>query len=256
MLNNPVRSAARVLDLLEHLARREAGVSLTETAASLALPKSSTLMLLRTLVSRGYATRDEADRYALDPIFRTHGFGWGGQQHARLIALAKPVMEALCETVGETVLIGVAEGNSVRCLAKVVSQQILRYDFDTSVRTPFYCTAMGRVLTAFAPPDQGEAMLRSTRRVKQTPSTVTDLDALRAIVSRVRAEGIAIVEEEWVLGGTGVAVPVFDSTGAVAATLDIGCVTTRFHTKSEALAAELRAAGRRLTAALSAPAAS
>ena len=64
MLNNSVRSAARALDLLEHLAQREAGTSLSETAAALSLPKSSTLMLLRTLTSRGYVTRDEADRYA------------------------------------------------------------------------------------------------------------------------------------------------------------------------------------------------
>ncbi len=255
MLNNSVRSAARALDLLEHLAQREAGTSLSETAAALSLPKSSTLMLLRTLTSRGYVTRDEADRYALNEVFRTHGFSWGGQRHARLLALARPLMEHLCEDVGETVLLGVAEGNSVRSLSKVVSQQMLRYDFDINIRAPFYCTAMGRVLMAFSPPEQCEAMLRSTRRVKQTPSTVTDLDTLRAIIAGVRKDRIAIVEEEWVLGGTGVAVPLLSPDGTIAATLDVGCVTPRFHAKRDALIGHLRAAGERLTAALSAPSA-
>ncbi|MFC7556101.1 IclR family transcriptional regulator [Pseudoroseomonas wenyumeiae] len=208
-MNDTVRSAARVLDLLEHLASRGEGASLSELATALALPKSSTLMLLRTLTARGYVTRDTADRYALNELFRQHGFGWGGQHQARLLAHARPIMEQLCEEVGETVLLGVAESDGVRSLCKVVSQQMLRYDFDIATRSPFYCTAMGRVLMAFAPPDEAEAMLGAVPRTQQTPSTVTDLAALHRIVARVREEKIAIVEEEWVLGGTGVAVPVF-----------------------------------------------
>jgi DNA-binding IclR family transcriptional regulator len=253
-LNDTVRSAARVLDLLEHLSGRSEGASLSELATSLALPKSSTLMLMRTLTARGYVTRDAADRYALNELFRQHGFGWGGQLHARLTAHAKPIMEQLCEEVGETILLGVVENNSVRSLCKVVSRQMLRYDFDITHRTPLYCTAMGRVLTAFAPPDQAETMLSAVPRVRQTPSTVTDLATLRRIVARIREEKIAIVEEEWVLGGTGVAVPVFLLEGGIAAALDVGCVTQRFHAKREHLTARLRDAGQRLTQALGTPA--
>ncbi|MBC9175615.1 IclR family transcriptional regulator [Pseudoroseomonas ludipueritiae] len=253
-MNDTVRSAARVLDLLEHLAGRAEGVSLSELAAALALPKSSALMLLRTLAARGYVTRDAADRYALNELFRQHGFGWGGQHHARLMAHARPIMEQLCDEVGETVLLGVAENNSVRSLCKVVSQQMLRYDFDIANRSPLYCTAMGRVLTAFAPADQAEAMLGAAPRIQHTPSTVTDLAALRRIIARIREEEIAVVEEEWVLGGTGVAVPVFLPQGGIAAALDVGCVTQRFLAKRDHLTARLRAAGQRLTQALGTPA--
>ena len=97
-----VRSAARVLDVLEYLAGREQGASLSECVVALDLPKSSTLMLLRTVLARGYVTKDEADRYRLNDIFRTYGFGWGGHRFARLIALAKPIMEELCRAVDET----------------------------------------------------------------------------------------------------------------------------------------------------------
>lgn len=253
VMNGTVRSAARVLNLLEHLASREDGTSLSELAAALAMPKSSTLMLLRTLLSRGYVTRDEADRYRLNEVFRRQGFGWGGQDHARLMAHAKPLMEQLCEEVGETVLLGVAEAGGVRSLSKVVSQQMLRYDFDISIRTPFYCTAMGRVLMAFSPPERCEAMLRAAPRIQQTPTTITDLKALRAIIARAREEGIAVVEEEWVLGGTGVAVPVFGRGGGIIAALDIGCVTQRFHAKREHLTARLHAAAGHLNEALGRP---
>ncbi|MGL4287578.1 MAG: IclR family transcriptional regulator domain-containing protein, partial [Phreatobacter sp.] len=68
-------------------------------------------------------------------------------------------------------------------------------------------------------------------RVKRTPSTETRLDALRAIVRQVRDERLAIVEEEFVLGGTGIAAPIFAPDGTILATLDVGCITTRFQAK-------------------------
>lgn len=220
--------------------------------ARLGLPKSSTLALLRTLTARGYVVKDAADRYAMNDTFRMHGFGWGGHQHARLIAAAQPLMESLSQEVGETVLIGVAQAGHVTTLAKVVARQDLRYDVDLARPCPFYCTAMGRVLTAFAPEGRRAAMLQASPRDKVTDRTVTDLDALQAIIVQVRAEGVAVVEEEWVLGGTGIAVPVFHADGSTLAALDIGCVTTRFQAKREGIIAALRAAGRRLSLALSA----
>jgi DNA-binding IclR family transcriptional regulator len=252
-VNATVPSAARVLDLLEYLAGQSDGASLSEAVAALRLPKSSTLMLLRTLVARGYALRDAADRYRLHEAFRTHGFGWGGHGHARLVALAEPLMARLRDVVGETVLLGVAETRGVRLLAKAVALADLRYDVELSRVSPFYCTAMGRVLTAFAPEAARNAMLDAVPRVAMTPATVTELPALHAIVARVRREALAIVEEEWVLGGTGIAVPVLGADGAILATLDVGCVTTRFHAKRDHIIASVREAGQALGALLRAP---
>ncbi len=230
-MTDMVRSAARVLDVLEYLAGQATGASLSEACEALRLPKSSTLMLLRTLLVRGYVTRDAGDRYHLNETFRTHGFGWGGHRHARLIALAEPLMQQLCDAVGETVLLGAAEGGGVKVLAKVVARQAISYDVDLAVGFPFYCSAMGRVLVAFSPEENREAMLCAAPRVKRTPSTETRLDALRAIVRQVRDERLAIVEEEFVLGGTGIAAPIFAPDGTILATLDVGCITTRFQAK-------------------------
>ncbi len=244
---NYVRSAARVLDLLEYLAGQPSGASLTQAVAALGMPKSSTLMLLRTLLARGYATRDANDRYSLNDVFRAHGFGWGGHRHARLIALAEPVMERLCEAVSETVMIGVIDSDKVRVLAKVVARQVLSYDADITKPVLFYCSAMGRILTAFSSETERDAMLKASPRKKLTPATVTDMDRLRAIVADVRVEGVAFAEEEWVLGATGIAAPVFDADGAIVAALDVGCVTTRFHIKRRQIIAALKAAAQNLT---------
>jgi DNA-binding IclR family transcriptional regulator len=249
MMNDSVRSASRVLDLLEFLAGTEDGSSLTQASSSLGLPKSSTLMLLRTLLARGYVTKDIADRYRLNETFRAHGFGWGGHRFARLIALAEPVMNDLCQEVEETILLGAAEGESVRILAKVVSAQDIRYDADITKPSPMYCTAMGRLILASFPGLRREQILRQSPREKLTPSTVTDLGELQAIVERAAEDGFAIVEEEFALGGTGVAAPIFNAEGAVAAVINVACVTTRFQEKRDRLLAALLQASAKLSAA-------
>jgi DNA-binding IclR family transcriptional regulator len=250
ILTDSVRSASRVLDLLEHLAAQSEGVSLTQAAASLNLPKSSTLMLLRTLLARGYVTREAGDLYRLNETFRRVGFGWGGHRLARLIALAEPVMQELCGTVGETVILGALEGTHVRLLAKAVAPQAIRYDADLSTPSPAYCTAIGRVLLAFASPDRCEEVLLASKREKLTAATVTALPALQAIIRGASIERLAIVEEEFALGGTGIAAPVFGPDGAALAALDVACVTTRFHLKRAAVIAALQGAAGRLSALL------
>ncbi len=57
-VNDSVKSAARVLDILELLFRSEEPMALKDLVSILALPKSSAHALLRTLQSRGYVERD------------------------------------------------------------------------------------------------------------------------------------------------------------------------------------------------------
>src|SRR5262249_28716311 len=84
-MNNSVKSAARVLDILELLFRSEEPMALKDLVAILALPKSSAHALMQTLQSRGYVERDAADRYMLNEFLRQSP-GWIGGPAAHLAA--------------------------------------------------------------------------------------------------------------------------------------------------------------------------
>jgi DNA-binding IclR family transcriptional regulator len=248
---NVVPSAARVLDLLEFLAGSDRGASLTAAASSLQLAKSSTLMLLRTLVARGYVVRSDGDLYVLNDTFRRHGFAWGGSRFARLVAVARPVMESLCEQLGETVILGVlTDDGHVRLLAKVIARQDIRYDVDITTPLPAYCTAMGRVLLGSLPQDRQAEILNGGDRTKRTPDTVTDLNQLDELVDRAATNGYSIVEEEFALGGTGVSAPLVDSDGRIIAALDVACITTRFQGKRNNIVSAVVAAAANLSSLL------
>lgn len=242
-MNDSVKSAARVLDILELLSRSEEPMALRDLVAALALPKSSAHALLRTLQSRGYVERDAADRYALPESLRQSP-GWIGGPEAHLAAVARPVMDQLRDELDETVFLGArATRGDVKVLARSVSRAPIRYDSDDPGLRPAYCTAMGRILLAFWDSKSRDAYLVRTRLRPHTPRTVTDAARLRAILVRVAADGYAVLEEEYVLGGSATAAPVFGGDGTVVAALNVGTVSARYPAaKSRIIKGVIRAA--------------
>ena len=227
MNSSEVKSAARVLEILELLTRLGEPATFGDIAAELRLPKSSAHALLRTLVTRGYAERDDAERYVLAAPFRNGG--WIGGMDTHLAAVARPVMEELRSALRETVFLGGrGTGGDVKILAKLVSPEQIRYDNDRPGLRPAYCTAMGRVLLAFWDAKATAGYLAKLRPRAFTARTIVDAERLRSIIERVRHDGFAVVEDEFAIGGSGAAAPVFDGTGRVVAALNLATVSRRF----------------------------
>src|SRR5262249_37750783 len=144
-----------------------------------------------------------------------------------------------------TVFLGVrgARGD-VKVIAKSASRAPIRYDSDNPGLRPAYCTGMGRILLAFWDKKSTDAYLMRTRLRAYTPKTVTDVARLRAILARVAADGYAVLEEEYVLGGSATAAPVFAGDGTVVAALNVGIVSARYPAaKSRIIRGVVRAAG-------------
>jgi DNA-binding IclR family transcriptional regulator len=222
-----VKSADRVLDLLELLGCATRPLGLAEVTAELGIPKSSALALLRTLVTRGYVAHDPVAGYALAHPFGLEEGDWLGGLPRRVAALGRPVVEALVAGTGETVNLGaMLSGFWVRPLIKQASPQEVRYD-PRGVDCPAYCTAMGRVLLAYLPEESVDLCLALPLRAV-TPATCTDPAAIRAQIALARRQGYAEIEDEYVEGAAGVAAAVFDRGGRAVATVNLATLTGRW----------------------------
>lgn len=212
-----------------------AETQLRDIIAELGYPPSSAFALLQTLRSMGYVVQDESDRYSLHEGCRS-GPGWNSEEEALLIAAARPLMEELRDRTEETVFLGMrARGGRVRSVAKITSPQAIRYDALLTSSDPAFCTAMGRVLLAFWESRSIDRYLGNERLVRYTEKTVIDRLEIRTILAGVRRDGYAICDEELESGGSGVAAPVFGSSGNVIAALNVATPTSRFHAKREAI---------------------
>ncbi|EIZ77227.1 transcriptional regulator, IclR family protein [Novosphingobium sp. Rr 2-17] len=239
-MSDEIKSAARVLDMLELFSTRCGGLTLSEVARGLELPKSSTLGLLRTLHKRGYLVREnEDDTYRLNDMIRRDGFA----RHGRILRVAPPVMQALAANSGETVLLGMPDAPGlVRLLAKEASPSDIRYDIELPRKVPAFCTALGRVLLARLEPKAVEAALDAVPRAAMTASTRVERGAVLDAIDAARETGFSVCEDEFAVGGTGVAAVIPLGPGQPLAALGLACISQRYRQDPGRLQSQLSGA--------------
>lgn len=248
-MNSEVKSAGRILDILEYLTGLREPVALSRIVSDLSLPKSSAHALIQTLAGRGHIVQDSAGRYMLVEASR-HGFPFRRHEEP-LVMKAMPLMEKLRDASGETVMLSTINAHcDIRRLAKVVSNQPLRYDVDMDAPITAYCTATGRILLAHSSPQAVDDYFARTRLQSYTGFTTTDADQLRQLLAKARRDGFATNDQEFITGSTGVAAPVRDASGQVIAALNLGTLTSRYVQRREELLLLLRTTADDLSRAL------
>jgi len=248
-MNSEIKSAGRILDLLEYMASRREAVPLAQIVRDLSFPKSSAHGLVQTLAARGHVVQDDAGRYMLVEASR-HGFPFRRHEEP-LVVVAKPFMEKLRDESGETILLATMNAHcDIRRLAKCVSRHRVRYDVNLDAAIAAYCTATGRVLLAFTPKEELEHYLSRVQLLSYTRYTVTDIERIREMLVKVRRDGYALNDQEFVTGSTGIAAPIFDGSGEVVAALNLGVPTVRYNERREGFLLMVRSAADDISRAL------
>jgi IclR family acetate operon transcriptional repressor len=228
------RSLTRLLGSFGAIAKAPDGLSLAELSVALGSPKSSLLTLLKPLVLQGYLLHGEG-RYRLGPaIFRLASDILAMRRFPTLI---RPYMEELVARSGETAFLTVIDRDAqlVSYIEGIDSPQLVRYTAPVGSTRPLYCSSAGRLLLAFQEEAWRERYLRTIALKPMTPHTVTDRDVLRRQIEEIRRTGISVSQGEVIRGAAGVAAPVFNADGSVAAALLIGAPADRFEQELPAL---------------------
>jgi DNA-binding IclR family transcriptional regulator len=248
-----VKSALRALDMLEILAAASSALGVSEIARRLAIPKSSTSMLLKTLEQRGYVADQGERRFALHPSVRGGQNSWVGGPRARLVHLVQPVLERLTRITGETSLLAMrSDARNIEYVAKAVSPQDLRVDVELLVPRPIHVTSAGLAMLAHESTDAFENYLAQGPLVRMTRFTLWHPDKLRREMASIRARGYAVRHQSFALGDSGVAAPIFGADGVVAAALNVSAPTKRFKPRQADIAGKVLQAARQLSKALAA----
>ena len=242
-MNDNVKSAAWVLDILELLFRSEEPMALKDLVSILALPKSSAHALLWTLQLRGYVERDAADRYVLNELAapvvgldrRARGAPGG-----RGAAGDGPV----ARRPGRDRVPGGPRGARRRQGHRQVGQSRadpLRFRRSWSAAGLLHRDGPG---SAGVLGQEVDRCLFGAHATARPHAANGDRPGkLRAILAKVAADGYAVLEEEFVLGGSATAAPVLGGDGTIVAALNVGTVSARYAAgKPRIIAGVVRAA--------------
>jgi DNA-binding IclR family transcriptional regulator len=227
---NIVKSAARVLDLLEIITAAPEGLTLTDLHNATQLPASSLHGLLSTLVSKDFARKDTLSlRYHLGPkILHLAG---NYQERGDLISFADPVMIRLGQITSETTSLSLLLNDTTLFIHKRHVENIVQVINPTGTTLPAHATGAGKVMLAYLDRSTIDASYPSEKLPDLTPYTITSKTELLAALSDARKLGYAYDEEESAIGVWAVASCIFGSGGEPIASLSIVGPKSRVQTK-------------------------
>ncbi|MEP9384629.1 IclR family transcriptional regulator [Nocardioides sp. KR10-350] len=135
-----------------------------------------------------------------------------------LLEVAMPFLQDLYERTHETVHLGVRDGDEVVYVAKIGGHRQAASPSRTGGRMPLHCTAIGKVLLAYAGPELQQEVLAGPLE-RRTPHTIVAPGRLRRQLDGVLEKGVAFEREESTAGLLCVAAPVLgtDDTAVLAA---------------------------------------
>lgn len=218
-----VPAASQTLALLRALAERGPSTAAT-LARAVDLPRSTTYHLLAVLREEGFVVHlPEERRWSLGPT--AFSVGQAYLRHDPREALARPLIVALADQVGQTAHLGVLHGTEIVYLLKESPRT--RLDAPTlitgvGVHLPAAITASGRAMLAHLPKDQLRALMSSPDAfVRRTSVGPDSLSTLRRVLDRERERGYAQEVGEVLEGYASVAAAVIDRHGQPVASVSV-----------------------------------
>lgn len=165
-----VKSASRVIDVLEAYARHGRPMLLSELAAALNMPLSSTAGLVATLEAKGYlySVNRRAGYYPTRRLLAI----------ARVIAASDPILErigpilaSLRDDTGETVLFGKRQGRQLVYLDAYESPHRIRYSAKPGEFRELHSNSFGKAILARMSQEERAEVLGPEPWMRHTAST-------------------------------------------------------------------------------------
>ncbi len=247
--NYDITALQRGLQILHLFSGSSRGLTAKQVAAASKLPVSTVHRFLANLVSSGFLNRDAEGMHCLGIACFSIGQAAAVQLDIRRLSL--PYLRELNQQTRETVHLTVRHGLSAVYVEKLDSPEPLRIYSRIGASVPLHCTAVGKVLLAYLPPDEQQRILPKLELKRLTPNTVGNMQELKTELFRVRKNGHALDIEEHELHIRCAAAPIWDHTGAVQSSLSITAPSFRMPvSRLRQLAPQIQAAGLKISAEL------
>lgn len=214
-----IQAIDHAIDVIECLAKAGAPIGVSELTRQLDLSKATVFHILGTLEARGVVMREpHAPSYRLG--WRLYELGATVAGNADVARVARPFLDKLALETGESVLLGIRDGDSVLYLDRGDAPNGFHMVAAAGRRSPLHATASGKLLLAFVADEDAEEYLQHPLE-QFTPDTLTDAPTLRKQLEQIRTHRYATCWEERELGLCSVAVQLRDHTGATVASLTL-----------------------------------
>jgi DNA-binding IclR family transcriptional regulator len=223
---NPIQVIERMMKLLDVLSYHHDPVSLKQLAQETGLHPSTTHRILAAMTSTGFVERAEPGTYQLG--IRLLELGNLVKSRINIRDSAMPLMQRLHRQIGESVNLGVRQGDEIVYVERTSSgRSSIRVVHLVGARAPLHVTAVGKLFLVEDGTQKIHEYARRTGLPGFTATSLTSLPALEKELDHVRRHDVAFDNEEIEQGLRCIAAPIRDDAGELVAGLSISAPAER-----------------------------
>ena len=221
------RTITRLFTILDILSKNHGGLSLSAIARELqAVPKSSVFNLLKQM-EKGHMLHYDHDT-------KVYRIGSGMIRLSSVIMhnytlqpSARPLLEKISKETGEDAYLGICDEQHIVYIDKVEGTQSIRLNIAVGVPRALHNTAIGKLFLAYMPEEWLQSVLDENSFIATARNTITTSERMMEEIANIRAEQISISNEESIDGVFGIAAPIFNKQGEIAAGIGLSMPTRR-----------------------------
>lgn len=232
-------SVQKAFKILQMIADSPSGLGVSELAKKLSIGKSTVHGITMGLEALGVLIRD--------PVHKKFNLGYSLLELSRrtyarmeLRDVARAPMERLMEKVGETVFLGILNGDHVTILEVVESHHEMKITSPPGTRLPLLAGATGKVFLSLVDEKKAKEIVQKLGLVRFTAKSIVDQKKFLKEVEETRKRGYAIDDEEYMLGVRAIAVPIQTASPPVAAMWVVGFGSSLNDQKMERVIPEIK----------------
>lgn len=204
----------KAFDILRKVAAAPNRLGLSELAAELGYSKSTTHGLVHALLREGaLAQNSHGKKLAIGPLIVDLAFkGWN---YLKISRLAQPLLDELRDRIGETVFMGVLHQGKAKALIMATAEAAkpLKISSPPGTSLSLFAGAVGKVFMSGVSDEMALEMIGEKGLPGFTERSITRIPDYLSELARVRAQGYAVDNEEYLPGVKAVAVGVGNTQG-------------------------------------------
>ncbi len=212
------------------------GGTVADVAARLGKDRSQVSRSLKGAQQEGFLRRTEQREYSLD---------WSILTDAQLVTEQRlktdglTALEGLASETNEACFLGVLSGNSTVTIGEQVPESANLVGSWLGRPYPAYCSDAGQALLWDADDAEIRLIFDDVEFIRHGPNTPVSVDDFLERLSKARARGYSVVDEEAEPGLFSLSAPIRDFKGEVSAALQIVGPKSRIEPQREAFAVAL-----------------
>ena len=202
----------KAFQVLRTVAETPSGLRLVELADRLGYSKSTTHGLVHALLrERALIQHEDSHALFLGPLIADLAFtDWN---YLKVSELAQPILDDIRDRVEATVFLGIRIRTHLMITATAEASASLKISAPVGTTIPLFAGAAGKVLLAQDPPERVRKLAGDKGLPRYTPNSPMSMEEYLAELERVRAQGYAIDDEEYLSGIRAVAAALHNQRG-------------------------------------------